>query len=211
MSDQDNGSPSHPLERLIFFSDAVFAIAITLLIIEVQPPHLPRTATDRDQLITLINLTPSFVSFFISFFVIAAFWAGHHRAFSLSRHWSPGLVMPNITMLAAVVFMPFATAYMALNMGQRVPTVLYDLVLLATALLNIRLVKLATSPPVVGDGVDAVTIARTRGRGWGVAAGAALALILAFFVPRFSQFGLMTIPLWLRLAVRRAERGAQQG
>ena len=211
MSDQDDGSPSHPLERLIFFSDAVFAIAITLLIIEVQPPHLPRTATDRDQLITLINLTPSFVSFFISFFVIAAFWAGHHRAFSLSRHWSPGLVMPNITMLAAVVFMPFATAYMALNMGQRVPTVLYDLVLLATALLNIRLVKLATSPPVVGDGVDAVTIARTRGRGWGVAAGAALALILAFFVPRFSQFGLMTIPLWLRLAVRRAERGAQQG
>ena len=211
MSDQDNGSPSHPLERLIFFSDAVFAIAITLLIIEVQPPHLPRTATDRDQLITLINLTPSFVSFFISFFVIAAFWAGHHRAFSLSRHWSPGLVMPNITMLAAVVFMPFATAYMALNMGQRVPTVLYDLVLLATALLNIRLVKLATSPPVVGDGVDAVTIARTRGRGWGVAAGAALALILAFFVPRFSQFGLMTIPLWLRLVVRRAERGAQQG
>ena len=211
MSDQDDGSPSHPLERLIFFSDAVFAIAITLLIIEVQPPHLPRTATDRDQLITLINLTPSFVSFFISFFVIAAFWAGHHRAFSLSRHWSPRLVMPNITMLAAVVFMPFATAYMALNMGQRVPTVLYDLVLLATALLNIRLVKLATSPPVVGDGVDAVTIARTRGRGWGVAAGAALALILAFFVPRFSQFGLMTIPLWLRLAVRRAERGAQQG
>jgi uncharacterized membrane protein len=211
MSDQDDGSPSHPLERLIFFSDAVFAIAITLLIIEVQPPHLPRTATDRDQLITLINLTPSFVSFFISFFVIAAFWAGHHRAFSLSRHWSPGLVIPNITMLAAVVFMPFATAYMALNMGQRVPTVLYDLVLLATALLNIRLVKLATSPPVVGEGVDAVTIARTRGRGWGVAAGAALALILAFFVPRFSQFGLMTIPLWLRLAVRRAERGAQQG
>jgi len=114
-------------------------------------------------------------------------------------------------MLAAVVFMPFATAYMALNMGQRVPTVLYDLVLLATALLNIRLVKLATSPPVVGERVDRVTIARTRARGWGVAAGAALAFLLAFFVPRFSQFGLMTIPLWLRLAVRRAEQGAQQG
>ena len=211
MKAEDNGSPSHPLERLIFFSDAVFAIAITLLIIEVTPPHLPRTATDRDQLVTLINMSPSFVSFFISYFVVAAFWAGHHRAFSLSRHWSPKLVTPNILMLAAIVFMPFATAYMALNMGQRVPTVLYDLVLLATALLNIRLVKLATSPPVVGESVDVVTIARTRGRGWGVAAGAALALILAFFVPRFSQFGLMTIPLWLRLAVRRAERAAQQG
>jgi uncharacterized membrane protein len=208
MSSEHDTSPAHPLERLIFFSDAVFAIAITLLIIEVTPPHLTRNATDRDQLITLVNLTPSFVSFFISFFVIAAFWAGHHRAFSLARHWSPGLVMPNITMLAAVVFMPFATAYMALNMGQRVPTVLYDVVLLTTGLLNIRLVRLATSPPVVDESVDVLTIARVRGRGWGVTLGAALALLLAFFVPRLSQFALLTIPLWLRLAVKRAERSA---
>ena len=63
MKREDNASPAHPLERLIFFSDAVFAIAITLLIIEVTPPHLPRGASDRDHLITLINLSPSFVSF----------------------------------------------------------------------------------------------------------------------------------------------------
>lgn len=206
MKREDHASPAHPLERLIFFSDAVFAIAITLLIIEVHPPHLDRHATDWEHIVALINLTPNFVSFFISFFVIAAFWAGHHRAFSMSRHWSPGLVTPNILMLAAVVFMPFATAYMGMNMGQRVPTVLYDIVLLTTGLLNIRLVRLATSPPVVDEHADPVTIARTRGRGWGVTAGAALALILAFFVPRLSQFALMTIPIWLRLAVRRAER-----
>jgi hypothetical protein len=58
----------------------------------------------------------------------------------------------------------------------------------------------------VDEHADPVTIARTRGRGWGVTAGAALALILAFFVPRLSQFARMTIPIWLRLAVRRAER-----
>lgn len=204
--DDHHNSPAHPLERLIFFSDAVFAIAITLLIIEVEPPRLSRHATDWEHIVALINLTPNFVAFFISFFVIGAFWAGHHRAFSLARHWSPRLVAPNIMMLAAVVFMPFATAYMGMNMGIRVPTILYDTVLLTTGLLNIRLVKLATSPPVVDEDADPVTIARTRGRGWGVTAGAALALILAFFVPRFSQFALMTIPLWLRLAVKRAER-----
>jgi uncharacterized membrane protein len=160
-------------------------------------------------LIALINLSPSFISFFISFFVIAAFWAAHHRAFSLSRHWSPTLVTPNILMLAAVVFMPFATAYMGANMGQRVPTVLYDGVLLTTGLLNIRLVRLATSPPVVDEDAPPLAIARIRGRGWGVTLGAALALVLAFFVPHLSQFALMTIPFWLRFTTKLAERAAE--
>ncbi|MGZ2412099.1 TMEM175 potassium channel family protein [Sphingomonas sp. F9_3S_D5_B_2] len=203
-------TPAHPLERLIFFSDAVFAIAITLLIIEVTPPHLGSHATDGDHLIALVNLSSSFVAFFISFFVIGAFWAGHHRAFSLARHWSPGLVMPNTLMLAAIVFMPFATAYMGLNMGQRVPTVFYDLVLMTTGLLNIQLVRRATAPPVVDEQADPLVVARTRARGWGVTLGAAIALALALFVPRYSQFGLLTIPLWLRLAVGRAEKRLQQ-
>lgn len=199
-------TPAHPLERLIFFSDAVFAIAITLLIIEVHPPHLSFRASDQEHLAALAGLIPSFVAFFISFFVIGAFWAGHHRAFSLARHWSPALVMPNTMLLAAIVFMPFATAYMGMNMGQRVPTVLYDLVLLTTGLLNLRLVRVASSPPVVDEHADPIIVRRTRARGWAVTLGAACALTLAFFVPRFSQFGLLTIPIILRIVVRRAER-----
>jgi TMEM175 potassium channel family protein len=199
--------PAPALERLIFFSDAVFAIAITLLIIEVRPPNLGFHASDHDHLVALANLSSSFVAFFISFFVIGAFWAGHHRAFALSRHWSPSLMMPNILMLAAIVFMPFSTAYMGLNMGQRVPTILYDAVLMTTGFLNIRLVRVATSPPVVDEAADPLVIARTRARGWGVTLGAALALILAFFVPRLSQFALLTIPFWLRILVARAGKG----
>ena len=202
----DDLSPAHPLERLIFFSDAVFAIAITLLILEVHPPSIGYHASDHDHLAALVHLIPSFVAFFISFFVIGAFWAGHHRAFSLARHWSPGLLFPNILLLCAIAFMPFATAYMGLNTGQRVPQMLYDAVLMVTAILNIRVIRLATSPPVVDERVDALTIARTRARGWAVAAGAAIAFALNFVFPPISQFGLMTIPLWLRLSVRRAER-----
>jgi uncharacterized membrane protein len=111
-------------------------------------------------------------------------------------------------MLAAIVFMPFATAYMGMNLGQRVPTVTYDFVMLVTALLNIRLVKVATSAPVVDEHADRVVVARTRARGWGVALGAAVALMLSFFVPAIGQFGLLTIPLWLRLFMTRAERKA---
>ena len=147
-------SLDHQLERLIFFSDAVFAIAMTVLIIEVHPPQLGLRASDGDHLIALANLSPNFIAFFISFAVIGAFWAGHHRAFGLARHWSPRLMMPNLLILVSIVFMPFATAYMGSNMGQRVPAMLYDLVMLITGLLNIRLVRIATTPPVVGEDID---------------------------------------------------------
>jgi len=208
---EGEGSPAHPLERLIFFSDAVFAIAITLLVIELHAPHLPHSASDAQHLQALAALIPSLIAFFISFGVIGAFWAGHHRSMSLARHWSPQLLVPNILMLCAIAFMPFATAYMGTNMGERVPTILYDTVLLTTALLNRRLVRLATSPPVVDENADPLTIARTRARGWGVTLGAALALAIAFVEPRLSQFALITIPIWLRLAIARAEKRVKAG
>jgi uncharacterized membrane protein len=201
-------TPSHPLERLIFFSDAVFAIAITLLIIEIRPPDLPRGASVRDQLQALLDLTPHFLGFFISFFVIGAFWVGHHRAFSLSRHWSPKLVFPNMLLLCAIAFMPFSTSYMNANAWQLVPTAFYAAMLLVTALLNIWLVRRATAPGVVAEDADLRLIIRTRSRGWAVATGAAIALAVAFVSPIWSQPSLSTIPLWLRLYGHIADRRA---
>jgi hypothetical protein len=96
-------------------------------------------------------------------------------------------------------------------MGERVPTILYDTVLLTTALLNRRMVRLATNPPVVDENADPLAIARTRARGWGVTLGAAVALAIAFVEPRLSQFALITIPIWLRLAIARAEKHVKSG
>lgn len=197
--------PSPQLERLIFFSDAVFAIAITLLVIEIKVPHLPHSASTVEHIQALLHLIPNFIGFFVSFAVIGAFWAGHHRAFGLARHYAPGLVLPNLAMLCAIAFTPFATAYMSENFGELMPHVFYNSVLLITALLNIRLVRRVTSAPYVDEAVSVAEIRYTRLRGWGVVGGSALALVLSFFVPQLSQFALTTVPLWQRLALRLAK------
>jgi uncharacterized membrane protein len=189
----------HSLERLVFFSDAVFAIAITLLIIEVHAPHLPWPSSDIAYIQALANLIPSFFGFFVSFFVIGAFWAGHHRAFGLAGHYSEKLVGPNLYLLCAIVFMPFSTAFMSSNIGMLVPTIFYNLTMIATGLLNIRLVRIVTSAPVVREDVSAETIAYIRSRGPAVVLGAACALLVAIVDPRFSQIALISIPFWQRL------------
>ena len=68
------------LERIILFSDAVFAIAITLLVLEIKVPEI-EGHTDIDLLNTLLHLTPKFIGFFVSFFVIGQNWVVHHKLF----------------------------------------------------------------------------------------------------------------------------------
>lgn len=196
----------HALERLVFFSDAVFAIAITLLVIELHPPHVARGHGPEAYLMALLRMGPNFFGFFVSFWVIAAFWAGHHRAFALSAHYAPKLIGPNLALLCAVAFIPFTTAFMGEYMGAMVPTALYNASLVVTGLLNLRLIRIATSPPVVSEQVDRATILFTRARGWGVTIGGFCAFLLALVDARFSEFALLTIPVWMRLSAMRVRR-----
>ncbi|MBC9033474.1 DUF1211 domain-containing protein [Sphingomonas sp. JC676] len=194
--------PGHALERLIFFSDAVFAIAITLLIIEIHVPEVHQPASDLDYLSALARLTPDFVSFFISFFVIGAFWAGHHRAFDCARHWSPRLIMPNLFMLSAIAAMPFFTAFSSEYYGQRVPVAFYTGWMTVIAVLNIWVQRIATAPPVVGERISSQHRGMIRQRGLAVLLGAGSAFVVSLIQPFAGQMALATIPLW-RLALNR--------
>lgn len=194
--------PAHQLERLVFFSDAVFAIAITLLVIELHPPHLPRGAPSDAFLQALVDLSPEIAGFLLSFFVIGAFWAGHHRAFSLAHGWSDRLVMPNLLLLMCVAALPFFTAFMSSNAASRVPVALYAGWLLLAALFSVRLQRIVTSAPVIDPHIAPARAAQIRVRGESVALGAATATV-ATLVLRYPSVGLvalMAIPLW-RLAL----------
>lgn len=200
--------PDHGLERLIFFSDAVFAIAITLLVIEIHVPHLPDGATDRQFVEALLELTPNFVGFLVSFLVIGAFWTGHHRAFACAARWSDRLMPANTFLLFAIAAMPFFTALVSNYSNRRVPVIAYCSWLLLTALFGIRLQRLATSPPVVDPAVPAATIRRIRHRSFATALGASTAILVGLFAryPVIAQLSLLSIPLWRRVLTALADR-----
>src|SRR5215213_1524402 len=104
--------------RLEAFSDGVFAIAVTLLIIEVRlPPAAPgRTLVDR-----LGEAWPSYLSYVISFVIIGIMWANHHGIFRLINRTSHGLVVANLFLLLCVAALPFPTAILAEHLGHAGP------------------------------------------------------------------------------------------
>jgi len=100
------------LERLILFSDAVFAIAITLLVIEIKIPEIQeKPVTDNAVLHKLAELIPKFVGFLVSFLLIGQYWIVHHRMFSFVINFTDRLIWLNILFLFAIALMPFSTGF----------------------------------------------------------------------------------------------------
>lgn len=197
-------SPAHGLERMAFFSDAVFAIAITLLVIEIHVPHVAAPYSDTAFLEALNKLIPNFIGFFVSFFVIGAFWAGHHRAFDCARHWSPRLFLPNLLLLSAIAAMPFFTAFSSEYYGHRVPTAFYCGWMILISIFNILIQRVLTAPPVVGEHVTPAQRRMIRQRGLAALLASITAFATSLFIPFLAQIVLITIPLWRMLLTRLA-------
>jgi uncharacterized membrane protein len=101
---------AHPNARLETFCDGVFAIALTLLIIEIKAPHLPHDATPAALWAELRRLLPSIYAFVLSFGIILITWVNHHQAMRVVAKTSMPFIYANGFMLLTVVFMPFPTA-----------------------------------------------------------------------------------------------------
>jgi uncharacterized membrane protein len=95
-------------ERVIFFSDAVFAIVITLLVLPLTGESL--LSGNGDTAAQVIDLLPRILTFVVSFLVVGQFWIAHHRTFGRIRRADPGLIRLNLLALLTVAFMPFPAA-----------------------------------------------------------------------------------------------------
>lgn len=111
------------LERLVLFSDAVFAIAITLLVIEIKIPEVPKDhITDNQLLHKLAELIPKFIGFLVSFILIGQYWMVHHRMFGFVINFNLRLIWLNTLFLLAIALMPFSTGFYSEYAGLPVVT-----------------------------------------------------------------------------------------
>lgn len=136
MSEHSDLKKEFQIERMILFTDAVFAIAITLLIIEIKAPEIHHGMTFTNMVDQLLNLTPKFIGFIISFFVIAIYWRSHHRMFSFIKDYDDKLIWLNFFFLFSIILMPFSSAYYSDNTMYSLPFWFYSLNIAFTGLLN---------------------------------------------------------------------------
>ena len=92
-------------DRVLFFSDAVFAIAITLLVVDIRVPEIVLDAGHQ-----LYEARGKILSFAISFLVIGLFWMGHHRLFRYITALDRPIIFLNILLLGTIAFLPYPTA-----------------------------------------------------------------------------------------------------
>jgi uncharacterized membrane protein len=119
---EDDEAAEEGIARILALSDGVFAIAITLLILEIA---VPATTSDAGLPKELLGLWPRYLAYVLSFVVIARFWTAHRLAFRLIARDDAVLVWLNLLLLMFVAFLPFPTAVVGAHAGSPAAAVLY--------------------------------------------------------------------------------------
>lgn len=127
MSATDEIKKEFELERVILFSDAVFAIAITLLILEVKFPVLHKNMSSEELAIAFKPVYVQLLAFIISFFFIGIMWAKHLEIFKYLRNYDRKIIFLNLLFLFFIVCFPFSASAFSENTatGLAIPMMIY--------------------------------------------------------------------------------------
>jgi uncharacterized membrane protein len=178
-------------ERLGAFSDGVFAVIITIMVLELKPPQ-------QSSFAALLSLWPTGLSYAVSYLFIAIVWVNHHHLLRFAEHATPRLIWWNFAHLFVVSLVPFSTAWIAVTRFAAVPVAVYAaiFVLVNSAYLAFAWEVLAQAE--VQEKVSARTRQMTRVRSFMTLGMFVIAMVLSFKFP-FWGFGLVACVLFAYL------------
>ena len=184
----------HPAERLVFFTDAVVAIAMTLLILPLLESVTDAAAHGLDTLGYLREHDGQLAAFVLSFVIIARFWRGHDRLFVNVERQGPTLLWLNVAWMFTIVWLPVATAMVGAMETDRLQLAIYIGTMLATSLCQLAMLLLVRrdrrlrrsgTPPEARSVRSAVLVSVLFG----------VALALALLVPGVQFWALLVLLL----------------
>lgn len=113
------------VDRIAAFSDAVFAVAITLLVLNIDVPQVSRQLVDVKLPAEVWALWPKFAAFAMSFIIIGFFWIFHHMLFRVIRRYTTLFLWMNLMLLMCIVFIPFTAALFSEYSSTEIATMFY--------------------------------------------------------------------------------------
>ena len=120
-----SGEAGRDRDRIVNLSDGVFAIAITLLVLDIRAPDIPQNMVSSQLPGALLSLWPKYLSYVLSFVGISAFWLIHHSIFRPIRSYDRILLYLNLLFLMVVAFLPFPPSLLGEYGDRQLPVAIY--------------------------------------------------------------------------------------
>lgn len=198
----------HGTERLAAFSDGVFAIAITLLVLPLTDAEIHEETVTAD----LEALLPKVFTFALSFAVIGRFWLSHHSDVQRITRTDSRLLVLNLAFLFTMAFLPFPTAVLGKSSDSGAATILYAVTIVAAALSSTTMLWYAARHGLVDPARAPAAQVRTNLAG-GLAAAAAFvpSIPLALVAPGWAKISWLLLIPFSMVAGRLFPAGAEHG
>jgi uncharacterized membrane protein len=182
--------------RIAALVDGIFAVAMTLLVLDLKLPEGVKIGNDAEAWRQLLELKSHFLAYVLSFIVLSTFWVAHHSLFHFVRRVNRDLLWLNLLFLLFITLLPFSTNLLSGHSPPRIPVAVYGanlLLLSLTSLLHLR--YLAGHPELSHDQLTPSWIATLLARTAIPAVIAAVSIAISFFNP-----SLALSAYWLLLA-----------
>jgi len=182
--------------RVEALADGIFAVAMTLLVLDIKSPEQRSFASNGEIISYLVQLEHSFAMYAISFVVLGIFWIGHHVLFHFVRHMDRRLLWINLGFLLLITLVPFSTDLLGDHGHLSLPALVYGINLLALgALLVLHLRYLARHPHLATDELTPAAVKHMyrEARVYGLVP--LLSIAVSFYSPRLGMY------LYLLLAI----------
>lgn len=147
-------------DRLEMFSDGVFAIVITLLVLEVKVPEIANSVTSFEFVHELGQLWPKLYAFVLSFALIYIIWMNHHQTFNMIVKSNRTLMLLNGLILFFTVLVPFPTALVGEYPFQPLAGVIYGAVMAFLAISHLILYQYATKKKLIDESIPQEVVER---------------------------------------------------